>query len=127
LRLQVILDDHIIWDDYPQIEIQTITHDFEDARDGEHVLELKMQGKRPEHTCIDPAGNIIQDRYINISNFAFDEIQLGHMFTEVTRYYHDHNGTTEPIEDRFFGTMGCNGRVELRFSTPIYLWLLENM
>ena len=27
----------------------------------------------------------------------------------------------------FFGNMGCNGYVSLKFATPIYLWLLEHM
>jgi len=127
LRMQVTLDGQIIWDGYPKAEIQTVDHDFDDNIEQEHVLEFHMRGKQPEHTSIDPAGHIIQDRCINISNVAFDEIQLGHMFTEVAQYFHDHNGTTDPVTESFYGVMGCNGRVEMRFSTPIYLWLLENM
>mgnify|MGYP003352455181 CR=1 FL=1 len=42
-------------------------------------------------------------------------------------YRHDYNGTGQPTEDNFFGVLGCNGTVELRFTTPIYLWLLEHM
>jgi hypothetical protein len=49
------------------------------------------------------------------------------MVTEVAAYHHDTNGSTAPVTDSFYGTMGCNGRVEMRFTTPIYLWLLENM
>ena len=127
LRLQVRLDGQIIWDGQPGPEIQTITHDFDDSTEQEHVLALHMSGKRPDHTVLDPTGSILQDRCIKIENFSFDGIALGHMFTEVTEYHHDHNGTTDFVTDRFYDTMGCNGRVELRFSTPVYLWLLENM
>jgi hypothetical protein len=49
------------------------------------------------------------------------------MVTEVAAYHHDTNGSTGAVTDSFYGTMGCNGRVEMRFRTPIYLWLLENM
>ena len=37
------------------------------------------------------------------------------------------NGTQPEIADNFFGIAGCNGTISFRFSTPIYLWLLENM
>ena len=49
------------------------------------------------------------------------------MLVEQAVYTHDFNGTQPEIEDTFFGEMGCNGTVSLRFTTPIYLWLLENM
>jgi len=127
LHLQVMLDGIDIWSGYPVPETSTVSYDFDDDTEQNHVLEFIMLGKQPEHTVIDEAGLILQDRCIHIDNMAFDGIQLGHMFTEVAKYHHDTNGTTDPLEDRFFGTMGCNGRVEMRFSTPIYLWLLENM
>jgi len=127
LRLQVDLDGVIIWDDYPDPEIITVTHDLDDSTEQEHVLTFHMRGKRPEHTLIDPTGAILQDRCIQIESFSFDDIALGHMFTEVTEYHHDRNGTIDLVTDRFYGVMGCNGRAELRFTTPVYLWLLENM
>ena len=37
------------------------------------------------------------------------------------------NGTQESVDDDFFGTMGCNGTVRLKFSSPVYLWLLETV
>lgn len=127
LRFTVILDGVTILDCYPGFETRSISHDFDDTEEKEHVLEFHMSGKLPDHTMIDDTGNILQDRCIQIANFSLDEIELGHLFTEITQYYHDHNGTTDPITDKFYGIMGCNGRVEMRFSTPIYLWLLENM
>lgn len=127
LRLQVILDGITILDCYPGPENQSIRHDFDDHNEQEHVLEFYMSGKLLDHTMIDHAGTIIQDRCIHLTNFSFDDIALGHMFTEVTRYHHDHNGTTDPVTELFYGVMGCNGKVEMCFSTPIYLWLLENM
>jgi len=127
LGLQVILDGHIIWDGSPGTEMETVIHDFDDRVEQQHVLEFHMRGKLPEHTIIDVTGMIVADRCINIADLSFDEIKLGHMFTEVAQYFHDHNGTTDPVTESFYGVMGCNGRVEMRFSTPIYLWLLENM
>ena len=127
LHLQIQLDDNIIWNGYPGLETQTVSHDFDDDTEQDHVLEFLMQNKLPEHTVIDLAGMILQDRCIHISRVSFDEIELGHLLAKVTEYHHDHNGTTDPVTEKFYGVMGCNGRVEMRFSTPIYLWLLQNM
>jgi len=46
---------------------------------------------------------------------------------KLAQYQHDFNGTGNPTIDKFYGEMGCNGTVSLKFTTPIYLWLLENM
>jgi hypothetical protein len=117
----------VIYNGITSVGTQEIRYEFDDAEESEHVLTFEMSGKKPGHTTLDAEGNIINDAVLNISDIAFDDIGLGHMFTEVTKYHHDHNGTTESITQPFYGVMGCNGRAEMRFSTPIYLWLLENM
>ena len=127
LHVSVTLDDQVIYDDRPGLTPSTVTYEFDDTDDREHMLIFQMQNKLPEHTTISDTGEILKDTVIQISNLSFDDIELGHMFTEHARYHHDTNGTTDPIIDTFYGEMGCNGRVEMRFSTPIYLWLLENM
>ena len=95
--------------------------------DGEHTLKLILKNKTAAHTKIDEQGNILSDATLAISNLAFDEIKLGHMVTKLATYDHDFNGTKAPVQDQFYGEMGCNGTVSLGFTTPIYLWLLENM
>jgi hypothetical protein len=104
-----------------------VQHDFDDSEQADHVLSLEMRGKRSEHTKLDSTGTILEDRCIEVSNISFDDIPLGHLITAVSQYSHTHNDTTATVTEPFYGTMGCNGRVEIRFSTPIYLWLLENM
>jgi hypothetical protein len=95
--------------------------------DAEHELRLIMKNKTTEHTQVDEAGNIIADARLKITDIAFDEIQLGHMTTEQATYEHDFNGTRALSQHKFYGEMGCNGTVSLKFTTPIYLWLLEHM
>ena len=95
--------------------------------EAEHELLLIMKNKTIEHTQIDEAGNIISDAKLTVTNVAFDDIQLGHMLTEKATYAHDFNGTGVMGQHKFYGEMGCNGTVSLKFSTPIYLWLLEHM
>ena len=105
---------------------QFINIDMPDS-DGDHELRLVLKGKTEKHTQIDEQGTIMSDATLTIDNLAFDEIKLGHMFTQLTTYSHDFNGTKELIQDKFYGEMGCNGTVSLKFATPVYLWLLENM
>ena len=95
--------------------------------DGEHELRFVLKNKTMEHTQVDQDDNIISDATLSITDVAFDEIKLGHMLTLLATYTHDFNGTQSPTTDKFYGEMGCNGAVSLKFSTPIYLWLLEHM
>ena len=105
---------------------QLIKIDMSDT-DGEHTLKLILKNKTAAHTKIDEQGNIMSDATLTIADLAFDEIKLGHMLTELATYTHHFNGTKELTEVKFYGEMGCNGTVGLKFTTPIYLWLLENM
>jgi len=90
-----------------------------------HVLELELYNKLPEHTKINDQGEVISDACLEISEFTMDEIALNPW--DLGTYTHDFNGTGTVTEQKFYGAMGCNGQVRVEFSTPIYLWLLEHM
>ena len=108
-------------------EPQPVTVELDDQDDAEHELRLVLKNKTAEHTQVDEQGNIITDARLLITDVAFDEIRLGHMFFEQAVYTHDFNGTGKATEDKFYGELGCNGTVSLKFATPMYLWLLEHM
>ena len=93
----------------------------------EHELRIVMKHKTPDHTELDNAGNIIRDAMLSISVLKFDEIALGQVLLNKAVYTHDFNGSQPPVDDKFFGDLGCNGTVSLKFTAPTYLWLLENM
>ena len=95
--------------------------------EGKHEFKFVMKNKTPEHTVVDENGNITKDTMLSIADVTFDDIKLGHLFLEQSVYHHSFNGSQAPIEDEFYGDMGCNGHVSLQFTTPIYLWLLENI
>jgi hypothetical protein len=71
-------------------------------------------------------GEIVLDARLAIKDIEFDQIALNHIFTELSVYTHDFNGTGPQTSDKFYGEIGCNGIVELKFTTPVYIWLLEN-
>ena len=127
LGFDVLLNDNIVFTTEHVTELTTITIDINDDVDAEHELKFVLKNKTQDHTQVDEQGNILSDAMLSISNIAFDEIKLGHMFIEQTVYHHDMNGSQDLTEFQFYGSMGCNGYVSLKFATPIYLWLLENM
>ena len=126
LGMEIWLDQEQIFNVDHVKETIEFTHEFDEV-DAEHELRFIMKNKTVEHTRVDEGNNIVHDAWLTIADVAFEEIELGHMLVEQAVYTHDFNGTQPEIEDTFFGEMGCNGTVSLRFTTPIYLWLLEHL
>ena len=126
LGCEVWIDDTCVFDQNHVTEPVAVSHEFSDD-DGEHVLHLTLKNKLPEHTRIDDQGNIMSDTLLGVTAISFDEIDCTQIVQDLAVYRHNFNGTGAEIDDQFFDAMGCNGIVELKFSTPVYLWLLENM
>lgn len=126
LALEIWLDDQQIFVENHVSQTILFEHELED-NDGEHELKFVMTNKKAEHTKIDQSGAILSDARLVITDIAFDEICLGQMFTDLATYSHDFNGTGQPTQEKFYSEMGCNGTVALKFTTPVYLWLLENL
>ena len=126
LGIEVRLDDQLIYSNLHVKELHRLKHELSDD-DGVHKLCITMLGKTADHTRIDVNGDILKDAMLELSNFTIDDIDVKQVWIEKASYTHDFNGTQSQIEDEFYGCMGCNGTVSLVFSTPIYLWLLENM
>ena len=95
--------------------------------DGIHKLRVVLSGKTIDHTQVDQHGTIVKDVVINISNVAIDGIDVAQLFNDKCVYTHDFNGTQSQIQEKFYGSAGCNGVISFQFTTPVYLWLLENM
>ena len=127
LGLEIWLDDTLIKDVESVTETITFNHNIVDESDSDHALKFVLKNKLPEHTSVDEDGNIVSDALVTISDIKFEDINVDQLFTKLSVYQHDFNGTGKPVQDKFFGAMGCNGTVTFEFSTPFYLWLLENM
>jgi hypothetical protein len=128
LGVEVWLNDQLLYDNnnFDQLSLP-LTWDISDD-DADHELRFVLKNKTDQHTRLDDQGNIVEDATIFISDLAFEEIELKQIFVEHAAYQHTFNGTSDTvITDKFYGVMGCNGTVSLKFTTPIYLWLLEYM
>jgi hypothetical protein len=126
LGCEIWIDDTCVFAQAHVNDPTVVAHEFSDA-DGEHILRITLKNKLPEHTRIDDQDNIVSDALLSVTEILFDEIDCTQIVQELAVYRHNLNGTAPEIEDRFFGDMGCNGTVELKFTTPVYLWLLESM
>ena len=126
LGMEIWIDDQKLFDQDHVQESHRISTDLSD-NEGEHELRFVLKNKLPEHTLFDADNNIVGDARISVSNIEFDGIALNQLVPALAEYQHNFNGTGEQIIDEFYGEMGCNGTVTLKFTTPIYLWLLEHM
>lgn len=127
LGFEAWIDDRLIHDTNWVDTAQEVNLEISD-NEANHVLKLVLKNKLPEHTQIDENGNIISDAMLSVSNFNFDNIPLNMiLITNCSTYQHNFNNTKETTSNKFYGNLGCNGLVEIKFATPLYIWLLENM
>jgi hypothetical protein len=127
LGFEAWIDNQKFFDTDHVSSTQQISTEIRDDDELEHELRLVMKNKTEEHTVLNDIGDIIQDARLIISDLTFDGIKLGNIVAEKAVYEHDFNGTTEKSLHEFFGEIGCNGTISLKFTTPVYMWMLENM
>ena len=126
LGIEIWIDEHKFFDQDHIDRSYPVEHEISDD-DGDHKLRFVLKNKQSDHTQVDAAGTIITDTTVTVNGIEFDGIDCQYLTTVLAQYQHDFNGTGEPTTQRFYGELGCNGTVSMRFSTPIYIWLLENM
>jgi hypothetical protein len=126
LGVEVWIDQQQIFNTEHLADTVNVSHDI-DEDDAEHELRVVLKHKLPEHTTVDADGNITRDAVITVKSFEFEDIDVNQIVQDQAVYTHDFNGSDDITQSKFFGSMGCNGTVNLKFSTPIYIWLLENM
>jgi len=126
LGLEIWLDEHKFFDQDHIDRSYPVEHEISDD-DGDHELRFVLKNKQSDHTHVDAAGKIITDTTVTVNGIEFDGIDCNYLTTVLAQYQHDFNGTGDSTTQKFYGELGCNGTVTLKFTTPIYLWLLENM
>ena len=126
LGVRVYYDTKLIHENSHVNKPYSVSHEISD-QDGEHELVIELFGKQPKHTTINDAGEIIKDAMLIVKDMEFDGIDVSNVLSITGQYTHDFNGTQSPVTTRFYNNLGCNGTVTMKFTTPFYLWLLENM
>jgi hypothetical protein len=126
--LEVYVDHTKLFQSTARQEIQTINYNINE-NPADHELKLIMSGKTSKHTVVGPDGQITSDIFFIINRLEFEELDMKEIFClgRRSRHRHSFNSTQLEFDDEFYGEIGCNGTVFMPFSTPIYLWLADNL
>lgn len=127
----------ILVNDIPQAsgEITTPSGEFDiiefDAEIEEGPCSLKIRLENKEDSDIlkdnyeDPDNfKILGDLLLNIKSVEIDEIDLANMIHTKTEFVGD--DPSRPVLDKCVD-LGWNGTWTLKFESPFYIWLLENI
>ena len=127
LGAEVWLDQQIVFDTESLTAAESVRVDIDDTVEADHVLKIVLKNKRSEHTVLDEDHNIVSDSLLLLSNFELESIDIDQLVFEHAEYCHDFNGNGAATTEKIYGAMGCNGSLSLKFSTPLYVWLLDKM
>jgi len=144
-----------MWDKAPYVEVMindksyfnnniTGTEDKPSTIEFEHELEegksyeliIKRVDKGNDQTVVDGHGRIVKDQLLHIKDIEIDEIGIGGLVYEgvYTPEYPEPWATQQresgqDLKDSFKNVtqMGFNGTWGLKFDSPFYMWLLENL
>ncbi len=105
--------------------------------EGNHCLEIVLQNKTDQDTIMNHDGEILSDMILNIDSVEIDDIDLGPLLWTSSVYkpeypisYVQHCesiGQNLLPELQNCVNLGWNGRWSLPFTSPFYIWLLENI
>lgn len=129
LDVKVLVNDVIIYENnQTQGSIEVRAEDIEIFEDANHTLKVIVAGMKMDYTKIDIDGEIVDDVLLKIKNVYLDEIPLDNLVYEKCEYLPEYPAGVagERVLPRV-EHLGWNGTWRLEFTSPVYLWLLENM
>lgn len=105
--------------------------------EGDCVLNIHFLNKTDDDTVKGDNGEIIDDLLLNIESIEVDEIQLGNLLWTLSDYrpnypvgYVEYCSTHNiQLEESIKNcvNLGWNGKWNLPFQSPYFIWLLENI
>lgn len=122
-KAKVFIDDELIFDDEVTNVVKVKWSNL--ITEGEHTLAIVLHSKDRHQTVLDN-GTIVKDQLLNIDAITFDDIEVGYLRFSMSEYYPT-QAPGAPALIKKCVNLGYNGRWEFKFSTPIYIWLLENL
>jgi len=113
-----------------------IEFEAELTEESEYNLIIERSGKGKNQTVLDDKGKISKDQLLHIKRIEIDEIDIGSLVYEgvYTPKYPEPWATQQresgnDLKDSFKNVtqLGFNGEWKFTFSSPFYMWLLENL
>lgn len=108
-------------------ESATLRCEFNNEHEQTHQVKIVVKNKTADHTQVNEQGEITQDSLLEIKNFKLDDFDIDQVVRTNAVYQHNFNGSQDWVDDKFYNNVGCNGTITFEFTTPSYLWLLENI
>jgi len=103
--------------------------DVEIEEDTDNFLSIEYMNKDPRNDVVFDGTDIIKDKRVLIKNITINDIQL-----DIFAFENPDTLSYVPIDPSAKSSIGFdasklswNGRTTFKFSTPIYIWLLENL
>lgn len=102
--------------------------DVEIQQNTDNFLTIEYMNKDPENDVIYNETSILKDKRVEIKSISINDIELDYFSFENkdTLSYESLDGKEKHLG--FDATkLSWNGRTTLKFTTPIYIWILENL
>ena len=137
-RAEILINNHSHYNqEITGTEKEPTIIEFEqELTEGENYsLIIERSGKDNRQTVVEN-GQIIKDQLLHIKSIEIDEIEIGALVYSglYTPQYpkpwaseQAKAGNALPASFKNVTAMGHNGRWELGFTSPFYMWLLENL
>ena len=115
-------------------DVVEFEHEFTEGEKSELIIE--RSGKLVNQTVINDKGDLLKDQLLHIKGIEIDEIDIGSLVYEgiYTPKYPEPWATQQRQAGNELGesfknvtAMGHNGTWRFTFSSPFYMWLLENL
>lgn len=131
--------EYSVWLDDTQIERKIITTASDELftvkfdptlSEGPHIFKVRLENKEPTDTKLLDDDTIEKDMLLNIESIVIDDIDLGNLKWTKSYFLMDEmtyidNEYTNKMDSCV--NLGLNGSYIIEFSSPYYLWLLENL
>lgn len=119
LQVEIYLDDQLLLKQYSDDQVHEFHYDFEDSSTTtERELRIGCSGFLPKHFPVFEIVPMLYIQSVHIEGLDMHQTLIDHG----QAVYHD-----DPTQERSaYPRIGHNGYQSLKFTTPIYAWLLDN-
>ena len=136
---ELLINDISVWNgvvDGTAKEPNVIEFEHPCVENKDYELILNRQGKDTRQTIINEKGDILHDQLMHIQSIQIDDIDIGALvyqgvykptYPEPWATQQRQSGVDLPETMKNVTQMGHNGTWTFKFSSPFYMWLLENL
>lgn len=127
-QFSIWLDDHMVVSSEIVSAAQQEIKFERTIDEGAHTLKIRLENKTTADTVTEN-GEIVKDMLLNIDDITIDDISLGNLLW-TAEYILDKKQSFKDQEIDHLDScvnLGWNGTYVLKFTSPFYIWLLEQL